>query len=252
MTKYPINLPINGSIVIETSGKFLYYESGAAGSADTSIKVVMPGAKGGELILQIGQGFKIPESYERLIVSNNLNQGIILGQLVIADGEFFDHRVIGTVSVVDGGYNRTKTNVSFMAGIGIGAVAGQVSELELWNPPASTKNLILKKVVIAVSVSGQVGVLGTTVALPTAAGAPGTKNINSGTTSQGLCKTNNAVTGTAGQALGTLYLAAGTPYTHEFDEPLIIQPGTGLLLNTNFLNVALFGTFEFFENPLGA
>jgi hypothetical protein len=252
MTKYPFNLTATGSIVIETAGKFLYYESGVGGSADTSIKVVMPGAKGGELILQIGQGFKIPESYERLIVSNNLGQGTITGQLVIADGEFFDHRVIGTVSVVDGGYNRTKLNQAFMLGVAVPAVAAQVSECQLWNPPASTKNLIVKKVVMSVTASSQINMGGNAVTLPIFGGAPGTKNISSGTASQGTGRINNAAANSVLVNMGVINLPANTVYLHEFDEPVLIPPGAGLVIATNVFNLYLLCSFEFFESPLGA
>ncbi|AMP00157.1 hypothetical protein CAter10_2511 [Collimonas arenae] len=88
MTKYPINLAPNASTIVETRGSFLYYESASAGGMDTSIKVVISGAKGGEVILQVGQGFKLDIDYDRLTISNNLGLGTIVGQLVIADGSF--------------------------------------------------------------------------------------------------------------------------------------------------------------------
>lgn len=52
--------------------------------------------------------------------------------------------VSGTVSVVDGGKARTIAGQAFATYIGMGAIAGQYSRIQLFNPVGSGKSVILK------------------------------------------------------------------------------------------------------------
>lgn len=251
MTKYPLNLAPGATVVIETRGSFLYFESASAGGADTSVKVVIPGNGGGEVILQVGQGFKVDADYDRLFVSNNLGAGTIVGQLVIADGTFFDNRVVGTVSVIDGGKSRTYSGQSYMM-FGSGpVVAGQNTLVQLWNPAASGKNIILEAMTYSSGGNGGVVMKMHNAALATLYGAGQSKKSGGGVSS-GLVNVVSVVGALGGATILGLNLNGGMPITYKPAEPIILTPGWGLVMTQTALATDLSSSFEWYEEAVGS
>jgi hypothetical protein len=249
MTNYPLNLPAGQpGVVVESRGSFVYYESGSAGGADSSIKVQMPGSGGGELILKVGQGFKLNTDFDRLVISNNLAQGNILGNLVIADGTFSDHRVVGTVEVIDGGKNRTLSGAAFIIAMYQGPVAAQYSAVQLFNPATSKKNTVIEKMYVSSATAQFLKIGSNMVANAAPAGNAPAKKIG-GAQSLAQYIVSSAVGAPAGFAfLVQIQVQASQALVIEFREPIILPPGYGLNVIGGAVNTDVNASIEFYED----
>ncbi|UMU21839.1 hypothetical protein G5B88_11990, partial [Herbaspirillum seropedicae] len=98
MILLPIKIDPGAVVPVAAYGQFVYFES-ATGPGDTSIVVKAQGGSGVDYILKVGQGFRTDEAFSQLIISNNKGEGTITGVVVVADQNFFDNRVVGTVSI---------------------------------------------------------------------------------------------------------------------------------------------------------
>ena len=247
MTKYPINLAPGATTTVESRGGFLYFESASAGGADTSIKIVIPGANGGELILQVGQGFK--QKFDRFFVTNAVGAGTIVGFLVIADDEFIDHRVVGTVNVIDGGKSRTAANSAFAGYLYQPLVAGNIAQVQLWNPVGNNKNLFVEQIIVFVTspAANGIGVRKTNAALGASLGNAISKKLGGAASSAELHAASTVTA--AATAADTLIALSKSVAFFKFTEPLMIVPGMGLMLLNASAGEEIGATFEFFEEP---
>lgn len=248
MTKFPLNLAPGASVIAETRGSFLYFESASAGGMDTSIKIVISGAKGGEVILQVGQGFKLDIDFDRLTISNNIGQGTIIGQLVISDGNFFDHRVIGTVSVVDGGKSRSLSGNAFISALYSGPTAGNIDALQVFNPATSTVNLIVEKIYVSSGTAQVIKVGYNAVANGVVIGSPPSKKAGGPLSVAQAIVTSSPVNPVGFAFYAQIQVQASQTMVMELREPLVIPPGYGLNILTNTPGTDISTTIEFYQD----
>jgi hypothetical protein len=248
MTNYPLLIAAGATLSINTQSSFVYYESASAGGADTSIKLVTE--NGDEFILKVGQGARLKKDFKSLYVSNVKGQGTIIGNLVLSDGDFVDHRVVGTVEVIDGGKNRTMAGIAFMVGGGSGAVAAQMSQSQLWNPVGSNVNIVLSTISLSASSATSYTIGPTAQAPMTGLNRTGiSKKVGAGAAkgeARGQASAVNLVTG----AMQYGYLQANVVYPYKFSEPIVLMPGFGLGVALDQPNVGLLTTFEWYEEAL--
>lgn len=248
MTNYPFNVAVGQSATVNTQGSFLYYESASAGGVDSSIKVKSD--KGDEFVLKVGQGAQV--KFTRLYISNNLGQGAITGNLVLADAGFIDHRVVGTVEVLDGGKNRVMAGISFCGNAQQSGAAGQYPIVQLWNPAGSGKNAIVERLIVASSVADTPYVGYLNGALATVLNPPINKKLGVAiaTVMQMRSDIPAAFALPAVQQMIGLFLPVSQSLLVPSIEPIVVPPGCGLVVAAGSNNRTINATFDYFEDPL--
>ena len=259
MMNFPVNLAVNGFQPVNQYGNYVYYKAGSAGGADPTIKVKTDG--GDEYFLMPGQGFRLDKStFTSLIITNYANAGTITGTLVIADGAFFDNRVIGTVDIagvvsvngtvttIDKGHDRSVAGATYVAGVTVPAGGGQAFE-QLWNPVGSGKNVIVSSFELMTNPSASLMVSLTTGALASqVANGVQNKNLGSAVAAVAQLRTQQGGTLTGKVKLFDLQLQSITTKQYKFSDPLIIRPGYGLLFEGSIDGAAsVTGLFDFYE-----
>jgi hypothetical protein len=252
MQIFDITVPANSSFVVHAPGRYFKYMSGSNGGGDASL-VVTPGMQGGTKVnLAPGQAYThaaskpTPDSWT---LANYSNTATIVGKVVVGDGKIDDPTIAGTVSIVDGGMARTISGAAFMALVYTGPSAANYSQSQLWNPAGSGKLVVIEQVKISSATGGFFGVRPSATKLGTAAGAtPQPKYLGSGATCVAQGWTTQAATINNGAAgvLANTYIAANGNDTISFREPIVLQPNTGLLVNTG-VNADVYATYEFYE-----
>lgn len=246
MMNFPLNLAVGAAQPVYQVGNYVYYKSGSAGGADPSIKVKTD--LGDEYILQPGQGFRLDNRvFGNLQITNAGGVNTIIGQVLIADGGFFDNRVTGSVEVIDGGKNRTLA-ASVFYGYGYSVpVANQYGYVQLYNPAASGKRVVLGQITYAAnqaaSVIGHLTIYSS--GLASFWGNAKNKNIGAPDSSAQIRTQQSAgVLSTAYMA--DLYMPGALNQTLKFNEPIILTPGTGVMIDSP-MGVGLSANFEFYE-----
>jgi hypothetical protein len=241
MAQYDFTLPANGAQTLDVSGTYFSYKGGLGPIRVTS-------SDGAVVDLLPGQGMS-KLKFDRLTVkdiSGVANVGIILA----GNGEWRDERITGTVEVVDGGKNRTMANQAFMARTYLGATAGNTPEIQLWNPPASNKRLIVERVGRTCANGGSVGGFWSAVQGATLIPNAGISKLAGGAFSAAQLRTTSTVGGQTANYLFSDVLQPGIPVQFQFIEPVIVPPGWGLTLGNSVIAGDLVGTFEYFEEPI--
>lgn len=245
-------LAVNTSRPIEAPGTYFYYYSGSAGGADSTI-ILKEDSRGSTVILKPGQAFRLPAGSGQAVrwyVSNYANTATIVGSVVIGDGEITDNRVTGSVEVVNGEKARTLAGGMFAGSAFCAAVAATYSTIQLWNPPASGKRLIVTNV--SYGVSGAAGTIAMLMKAATLANlfavSPANKMPGSPAPVALLKYENTAASETF--PLGKLRnedLAANTPRDWNIGGALVVPPGYGLNSYGAAVNTTTLTSFEWFE-----
>lgn len=171
-------------------------------------------------------------------------------KFAIATGEGGYDRISGEVSVISGEVSRSEAGLAFMGGAAQAAVAAQYSHVQIWNPAANTKNLIVNEVLVAADSPGVIALRGSAVALTTLDGNPSSKKIGAAaSTSEIRRQTNAAILGT-GQGFSQTPVLVNTAFRIPLVEPFIVAPGFGLLAYHETVNSTLRASFQFYEKPL--
>lgn len=155
-------------------------------------------------------------------------------------------RTAGVVQVVDGGEIVTSSEQSFSAYCSVGAVAAQNQHVQLWNPENSGVNAIVKRVDISVSAATEVYLRGVNAALTTLIGAAANKKIGAAAS---ICErrsqSNPALLG--GTALTGCLIPPNQVVNYEFVNPIILPPGSGVVVAPLVQNVFLYANFDFYQ-----
>jgi hypothetical protein len=159
-------------------------------------------------------------------------------------------QVTGTVQVVNGELSRVMANEAFGASVGIGAVAGQYSVAQLYNPADSGVNVVLSKLSAAVSATALLSVVGSSAAIGTSNGTGVSKKIGgAGTVVEGR-KLNTA----SALLLPSLLIDKISVVNHSkeigFLEPIVIPPGNAVEMWLDTVNVSLIAAFQWYEVPV--
>lgn len=159
-------------------------------------------------------------------------------------------QVTGTVSVINGELERVLSGAAFSGVADIAAAAGVYSHVQLWNPAASAKNLIVTRLTFGAGSSVGVAFGGTSAALTTlVAAASQNKKIGGAAGVAELRAQNDAALLVSGagrmQYLGTP--ASNTLIDVPFSEQIVVPPGYGLTMCATSVNIGLYSGFQWIE-----
>lgn len=156
--------------------------------------------------------------------------------------------ILNPVSVIDGGKSRTINQDAFVGAAATSSALGQYAHVQLWNPAASGKKLIVEQIMPG-GVGDHMSIMGPyNVILATAATTPTNKYIISGARATvALMRTES----NAAQLISS-YLAYVPVKGYQCDavklaEPIVISPGYGLNLVTNTWNDYQAFSVEYYE-----
>lgn len=164
-------------------------------------------------------------------------------------------RIDGTssVSVVDGGISRTLQGMTYVGAIGSGVpAAGLFGSVALFNPAASGFHCIVKKIFLTSQAGSQsANVSSTNSSAGLDIGPYPSKNLGLALPSKARLVTNNNAPAIVGSGV-FLQLNCTQPGrdTYTFDEPIVVTPGIGLVMNGNVSGVVVAGGFEWFEQAI--
>jgi hypothetical protein len=231
------------------TGYVRYYECLSGGGVDQRIRVESMGG-GWQCVLRPGQGFRLPSEETGGIVVTNLSGAAMAGTLKLGprDWQFEDQRLLGEVSVIDGGRSRTLSNTAFAGQATCSAVAATFAHAQLWNPAGSGRILLVSQTIVGSSFAWFCGMSFVASALSNLTGNPQSKRSNGSASVAQLRTQNNAV------LLGSTNLVAlsgpvNVTNSYKLTEPFAIVPGNGLTVSITSQNTDLSASFEFVEEP---
>lgn len=260
MQVFDINLKPKEARIVDVQASYVYFLNGSAGGGDTTISVTPTG--GGETVyLKPGQAYKVAgaaPSAGRWTISNLKGEGTIVGQVMMGEGEFSDNRISGSVEMIDGGRARSLSGQSFGALAIAGAAPGGswFGHAQLWNPANTGKRLMIGGVMLSNKGNADMSLYSWNTPLPNVLqpGSPGGRNVQGKyqgavSVAQSLVSHEATTLGTeAGMHMGGI--VATTMFEKRFLEPIVLDPGQGLLVVCHAPNVQLNSYFEYFEESL--
>lgn len=242
---YDFTLPANGSFQLPVEGDYfrILTSTGDVEVVGDTFSRFGP--------IKAGQGLeKAP--YRRLTI-NDKSGSANIGTIIVASDGFVDQRVVGEVSVIDGGKARTLAGNAFSGMVAAGAVAAQFAHVQLWNP-TTTKNSVVEQIVVSSTTSVSIVMRSHNAALPSAYGAqpnPASKKIGGADSAMQSFFTNNAAAVPTGKYYGLLAVNANQISVFRLAEPIVIPPSQGLVLYvSNAVNTDLSAIFENYEDPV--
>ena len=196
--------------------------------------------------LTAGQGER--ENFKRLSIQDQSGAPNNI-RIVIADASFVDDTIYGQVQVVDGGRLLTITDAAFVGSAAVAAAAGLYSITQLWNPGTNTKWASVSRVICSSQTANPAFQLRPSNAALTSLGnIPQPKKILTGASScvmQTRFEQNAAILG--GSVIGSVWETAQLAWPFDFKEPILLQPGQGLILVNAVLNASVQANFDFYE-----
>lgn len=255
MQKYDFTAPSSGgSQVINAPGRYMKYVTGNAGGNDAGLIVTPGGKPGTQILMYPGQAITLPDDGgvpNAWTVRNAVGAANISGSVIIGNGKIDDDTLSGTVQVVDGGKVRTLSGSACIGYGAAGPVAAQFSRIELWNPATSATRLVVEAVTL---VGGGQAAEGcyfyfTQTQLATLSGNGMSKRSSIATAAQGQIRTDTTAAGIPGNGLLTALIQTNQSFQNKFNEPLVIDPGYGLMGWSTAANDAMGVGFEWYEEP---
>jgi hypothetical protein len=238
--QYDFTLKGGGAQILEVSGSYFKYKGGTG-----PIRVTP--SNGGPVDLMPGQGMS-GLKFDRLTVkdiSGNAN----IGYLLAGDGAWSDDRITGNVEVIDGERTRTLAGTMFAGSPYCGAVPSTYSNLQLWNPVDSGKNLIIGAMDFGTITTGAINVLASNLALANLFNvAVANKRLGSAPGVGQLRWENRAAQEafTFGM-LRNEATAANTPQQWNIRGAVVVPPGWGLNVYVPQAATTSTANFEWFE-----
>lgn len=232
--------------IISSPGDFLYIDQASTGVVSVELNMRQGGTLA-PILLAAGGSIECDFASIKLTASAQLNKAIriIVGNGARIKGGANVNASSMSVSVVDGGLARSLAAQSFLGDAFAAAVAGQSSNVQLWNPSA-TKNLYLERMSISVSVADTV-VLGYHNAAYATDYLQYVNKYLGGENPVGKCRKENVVTSRYTAFGNAFFLSANSPYTVEFREPIMVPQNFGFIAVTSNYNVGLLANFEWYE-----
>lgn len=168
----------------------------------------------------------------------------------ISGGGAGSNRVLGEVAVIDGGRARVLAGLAFIGYAYAAPVVGNLSHVQLWNPGASGKNLVVEQVSTFTQGAGLSGFagLGANVALTGLIGSPPSKKVGGAASAvaQLRSQANAAILG----LLPSMFNMTIQGPLFKPNEPIIVPPGFGLNIVNGADNQDLGAHFEYFEEAI--
>lgn len=239
---------------IFVNGSYVYFYSGSAGGADATITVNQD-SRGQRVLLMPGQAYRMPDGQAgtRWLIGNLKGEGTIVGRLVIGAGDLTDNRVTGSVEVIDGEKVRTMAGGMFAGVPAIANTPTQFGNVQLWNPAASGKNLIVTQMAISWTSASNAVVTFENAQLSTLyEHQPSNKKAGATAPVGQLRKQSNAAVMQVFPygILQNIEIQAGGPAIWKVSGALVLQPGYGLTVNQQTENMGIKASYEWFEEPI--
>jgi len=169
----------------------------------------------------------------------------------VGSGDAGTRRISSTVQVVDGGRARTIANAAFQCSNGTGTAAAQYAQVVLWNPNGSGVRAVVKEVSMVSMGAMQVYLGPTLTNAPTAGNWGYSKNVGGANSKlrayTGLNATQQITTMGAWETLS--FGGAGSQRT-ALQEPYVLPPGAGVMVEAGAVNIQIIGGFEYTEESL--
>ena len=240
---YSFQIPASGAFPLQVTGRYFRVQSATGAFSVTGDQF---GPMGG---LNAGQGLKLRDKdpvFQRLTF-NDLSGAANNLTVIIADADFVDATILGSVNVIDGGKARTLSNIVGVCGAQWTAQAALYAQAGVWNPAGSGKRVIVKSIRAALSAAGDMYACIITGALANL--LTPTTLLASGVAYAGAAKVTSAqVAGSLGvSAIGTFSLPASQTQQFTLDEPFVLKAGYGMALQPALVNVGLACFFTFWE-----
>jgi hypothetical protein len=250
---YSFSIPANGAFPLQCNGRYF-----RVNAATGSLKVI--GDSFGPMgAVAVGQGLRLRDHdpvFQRLtFVDTSGAQNNVT--VVIADADFVDNTVLGTVNVIDGGKARTLALQTFTGGTSRAPAAGQFAAVQLYNGAnAGTIRAVVSQITMQSSNADGLVIYETagSSALATVVGAFRSKKAGIGATSYANLRTDSLATITppaiaVGNPLFQVNLPASGGYTYKLTEPIVIPGARGIMVIASSANNAIGASFEFYEEP---
>lgn len=184
-------------------------------------------------------------AFDRVTVINGATAQSVTVQ--IAGGGVGSDRVVGEVSVIEGGVNRTKSGIAMWGSAQSQPVAGNYSHVQLWNPVGSGRRVVVTELAYDIGAQGVVSFRAHNAALTNLGNPVGAKLLG---VAAGVAQVRTVE---AAVQLGTQISGlVGDQITRiqKFSEPLVLPEGWGVMAVAGVVNTACRGNFQFFEEPL--
>lgn len=247
VSTYSFQIPANGAFPLQVNGRYF-----RVNAASGSLKVI--GDTFGPMgAVAVGQGLRLPKEspvFQRLTLvdtsgaANNVT-------MIVADADFVDNTVLGTVNVVDGGKARTLAAAAFCASPYALPVANQYPFVQLTNA-TTTKNLIVEQITVGSSAAGGFDVFRN--GAPTGAvqaSRVGSKLVGSASTADVTVRQGNnaAALNTNGVLLSGYVGANASVVWKPSNCPIVVPPQWDLIVQGS-LGAGINVTFECFEEAV--
>lgn len=237
--QFDFQLGPGASQTIDVKGRFFKYKAGTG-------LIRVRTSLGGFVDVLPGQGIENVH-FTSLTIADRSGAANV-GSILAGDFDFRDDRITGSVEVIDGGRTRTLANAAFLGGNNQAGVAGAVSNVQIWNPPASGKIVIVKEVSFSGDIGGLHSIKSGGVCATTVSGNGTSKRIGGASSAAQLCIQSGVLGASA-----YLYNVQGSPnqnYTKAFYEPVVLMPGSGLFVTSTNAGENLFTNFEWVEEAM--
>ena len=249
MQIYDFTVAPNNQRQLDAPGTYFYYYSGSAGGADQTI--TLRGVSSGlRIVLKNGQSLRLPKDQApetSWYIGNYANAATIVGTVIVGNGEIQDNRIQGDVSIIDGGKSRSLASSAFMGATAAGAVAAQFAGIQLWNPAATGKNIVLEKFSVSSGTAMIFNMGQNAAAMASLITNSGPKLLGSAVANIGVIRNGNNVASVITKILAANYVAANASMDYNLREPVVIPPGFGFVVEGSVVNTGITATFEWFE-----
>jgi hypothetical protein len=205
-------------------------------------------ARSGNTPFTIFPGFVARIPFTQLLIENAAQPGQIMRLIYGVDIDFVPavSPGNGVIQVVDGGRARTAAGIAFLGGQGSAAGAGLYPHVEIWNPAASGKNCVIEQIMFtAVTTGGVVQFRESASALAVFMNTFSSKLSSGANSTMELYVESNAAP--LGNPWSYMYVPADTVITVTFREPMVVEPGAGLIVGRSLVNSTIYANFEFYE-----
>lgn len=152
-------------------------------------------------------------------------------------------RLLGVIRTEDASESRASR--AFMGYVNQGAVAAENSHVQIHNPAASGKTVIVRSVRVSATVATYVRLAIYNTALTTSVATKANKDSGGAAPVANIRSATNA--GELGTAIGSHRIAAVTPTEMIAAGPILLGAGEGLVVLDVNVNDTLTGTFEWTE-----
>lgn len=159
-------------------------------------------------------------------------------------------RTAGVVSIIDGEKARTLAGGMFAGCPVVAAVAAQFANVQLWNPAASGKNLVITQMEIGSAADSNPIAFISSVQLLNAYTYPAANKLAGAALPSGLLRQESKGAVEVAFGLGILKnvdVQANNLYTWPIKGAIVCPPGFGVTVTQNIVNTPLRANFEWFE-----